>query len=91
MLEDFKGEFKPSNGARFYGHVNFLKAVNAFLPDFSVAQTATIEEAMFDGKDATELPSVQKLLDRFQSHMRPRKAQGITAEQVLRGSFRCYS
>ncbi|RYO76510.1 hypothetical protein DL764_010291 [Monosporascus ibericus] len=73
--------------AGFHGHLDFLKAVNAFSPDFSVTQTATVEEAMFDGKDATELPSVQKLVERFRSHMRLRKAQGVTAEQLSRGAF----
>ncbi|RYO80800.1 hypothetical protein DL764_009848 [Monosporascus ibericus] len=73
--------------AGFHGHLNFLKAVNTFSPDFSVTQTATVKEAMFDGKDATELPSVQKLVKRFRNHMRLRKAQGVTAEQLSRGTF----
>ncbi|RYP46393.1 hypothetical protein DL768_007410 [Monosporascus sp. mg162] len=42
---------------------------------------------MFDGKDATELPSVQKLVERFRSHIRLRKAQGVTSEQLSRGAF----
>ncbi|RYP43510.1 hypothetical protein DL768_009882 [Monosporascus sp. mg162] len=71
----------------FHGHLDFLKAVNTFSPDFSVTQTAVVEEAMFDGKDATELPSVQKLVERFRSHMRLRKAQGVTSEQLSRGAF----
>ncbi|RYO83029.1 hypothetical protein DL764_009516 [Monosporascus ibericus] len=42
---------------------------------------------MFNGKDATELPPVQKLVERFRSHMRLRRAQGVTAEQLSRGAF----
>ncbi|RYP46215.1 hypothetical protein DL768_007534 [Monosporascus sp. mg162] len=73
--------------AGFHGHLDFLKAVNTFSPDFAVTQTAIVEGAIFDGKDATELPSVRELVRRFRSHMRLRKAQGITAEQLSRGAF----
>ncbi|RYP29044.1 hypothetical protein DL768_011219 [Monosporascus sp. mg162] len=71
----------------FHGHLDFLKAISTFSPDFSVTQTAVVKETMFDGKNATELPSVQKLVERFRSHIRLRKAQGVTAEQLSRGAF----
>ncbi|RYP07632.1 hypothetical protein DL766_010211 [Monosporascus sp. MC13-8B] len=73
--------------AGYHGHLDFLKAVNTYSPDFSVTQTAAVEEAMFEGKDPSELPPVQKLVERFRSHMRLRKAQGVTAEQLSRGAF----
>ncbi|RYP56931.1 hypothetical protein DL770_010800 [Monosporascus sp. CRB-9-2] len=73
--------------AGFHGHLDFLKAVSAFSPDFAVTQTAIVETTMFSGKDVTELPTVQKLVEHFRSHMRLRKAQGVTAEQMSRGAF----
>ncbi|RYP75076.1 hypothetical protein DL769_003872 [Monosporascus sp. CRB-8-3] len=57
--------------AGYHGHLDFLKAISAFSPDFSVTQMAAVEEAMFEGKDPSELPPVQKLVERFRSHMRP--------------------
>ncbi|RYP27064.1 hypothetical protein DL766_006523 [Monosporascus sp. MC13-8B] len=33
----------------YYCYLNFLKAVNTFSSNFSVTQTAVVEEAMFDG------------------------------------------
>ncbi|RYP66174.1 hypothetical protein DL771_007950 [Monosporascus sp. 5C6A] len=73
--------------AGYHGHLDFLKAVNAFSPDFSVTQTAAVKKAMFDGKDVNELPSVQKLVKHFRSYMRLRKAQGLTARQLSRGTL----
>ncbi|RYP67948.1 hypothetical protein DL771_006981 [Monosporascus sp. 5C6A] len=73
--------------AGYHGHLNFLKAVNAYSPDFSVTQIITVKDAMFGSKDPAELPPVQKLVERFRSHIRLRKAQGATAEQLLRGAF----
>ncbi|RYP73124.1 hypothetical protein DL769_004285 [Monosporascus sp. CRB-8-3] len=73
--------------AGYHGYLDFLKAINAFLPDFFVTQMVTVKEAMFEGKDPSELPPVQKLVERFRSHMRLRKAQGVTAEQMSRGAF----
>ncbi|RYP75313.1 hypothetical protein DL771_002409 [Monosporascus sp. 5C6A] len=93
-LVALKNEFKPSNNARIYEvdarYKQALKtnrAVNAYSPDFSVTQIATVEDAMFGGKDPAELLPVQKLVERFRSHMRLRKAQGATAEQLSRGAF----
>ncbi|RYP37488.1 hypothetical protein DL768_010868 [Monosporascus sp. mg162] len=80
-------EFQIPAVTGFHGHLDFLKAINTFSPDFSVTQTAVVKEAMFDGKNATKLPSVQKLVERFRSHMRLRKAQGVTAEQLSREAF----
>ncbi|RYP65143.1 hypothetical protein DL770_009062 [Monosporascus sp. CRB-9-2] len=67
--------------AGFHGHLDFLKAVSAFSPAFSVTQTARVEEVMFDDEDATKLPTVQKLVEFFKYHMRLRKAQGAITEQ----------
>ncbi|RYP57176.1 hypothetical protein DL770_010739 [Monosporascus sp. CRB-9-2] len=44
-------ELQISAVAGFHGHLDFLKAVNAFPPDFSVTQTAVVEEAMFDDRN----------------------------------------
>ncbi|RYP29293.1 hypothetical protein DL768_011217 [Monosporascus sp. mg162] len=71
----------------YHGHFDFLKAVKAFSPDFSAAQLALVEDAMFKGKAVNDLYHMKELVERFRGHMRLRKAQGDIPEQLSRGAF----